>query len=93
MERVGGLLEPVRAAEAQGVIALIYEADDAPSWDFPEQKDALDAARIPMLLLDRQPYGLGQTEKLRQRVESFVDSIARGEQIVGSVDRQEAGCD
>jgi benzoyl-CoA reductase/2-hydroxyglutaryl-CoA dehydratase subunit BcrC/BadD/HgdB len=77
-QRVAALLEDVRAADAQGVIAFIYEADDAPSWDFPEQRTALNAAGIPVLLVDRQPYQLQDTEGIRHRVEAFVESVAQG---------------
>ncbi len=78
-ERVTALLEEVRAADAQGVIAFIYESDDAPSWDLPEQRTALNAAGIPVLLLDRQPYQLEDAEGMRRRVEAFVESVARGQ--------------
>jgi benzoyl-CoA reductase/2-hydroxyglutaryl-CoA dehydratase subunit BcrC/BadD/HgdB len=77
-ERVSALLQQVQATGAQGVIAYIYEADDAPSWDFPEQREALEARGIPMLLLDHQPYGPERTDDLRRRVEQFIKSIGRG---------------
>lgn len=89
-ERVTALLEEVRAADAQGVIAFIYEADDAPSWDFPEQRTALNAAGIPVLLLDRQPYQLEDAEGIRRRVEAFVESVARGQLSVASGSHGEA---
>lgn len=92
-ERVTALLDEVQAVDARGVIAFIYEADDAPSWDFPEQREALDAAGIPMLPLDRQPYKLDQTDELRRRVEAFVVSIARGERPVRDVGREGASHD
>lgn len=76
-ERVTALLEDVHATGAQGVIAFIYDADDAPSWDFPEQRQALESEGIPALLLDRQPYKVVETNELRDRVDAFVGSIAR----------------
>jgi benzoyl-CoA reductase/2-hydroxyglutaryl-CoA dehydratase subunit BcrC/BadD/HgdB len=76
-ERVTALVEAVHDTDAQGVIAFIYEADDAPSWDFPEQRGALEAEGIPVLLLDRQPYNLDQTSELRKRIDAFVRSITR----------------
>ena len=78
-ERVSALSGEVQASDAQGVIAFIYEADDAPSWDFPEQRRALEEAGIPVLLLDGQPYGLADMEGLGRGVEAFVESIARGD--------------
>ena len=74
--RVGALVEQVRAAEAQGVLFYILEKDDAPSWDFPEQRKELEGAGIPVLLLDRQPYQLADAEGLRRKVGAFLESIA-----------------
>jgi benzoyl-CoA reductase/2-hydroxyglutaryl-CoA dehydratase subunit BcrC/BadD/HgdB len=73
--RVTALVEQVHAASAQGVIFYILEKDDAPSWDFPEQRKALEAAGIPVLLLDRQPYQLPGTEGLRRDIGAFVKAI------------------
>ena len=78
--RVTALVEQVRAADAQGVIFYILEKDDAPSWDFPEQRKALEAAGVPVLLLDRQPYQLADMEKLRRDISAFVESIAGRDQ-------------
>jgi benzoyl-CoA reductase/2-hydroxyglutaryl-CoA dehydratase subunit BcrC/BadD/HgdB len=78
-ERVSALLRQVEASGAQGVISFIYEADDAPSWDFPEQKRALEARGIPALLLDHQPYRLEQADQLRGRLLEFLEYVNRGE--------------
>jgi len=85
-ERVSALLGQVKDSGAQGVIAFIYEADDAPSWDFPDQREALEASGIPVLLLDHQPYRMEETAEMRQRVEEFVGSVR-------STHRQEASVD
>ncbi len=87
-ERVTALLEHVHDTDAQGLIAFIYEADDAPSWDFPEQREALESEGIPVLLLDRQSYKLEQTDELRRRVDAFVGSITRREQS-----ERDVGCE
>jgi benzoyl-CoA reductase/2-hydroxyglutaryl-CoA dehydratase subunit BcrC/BadD/HgdB len=89
-ERVNLLLEQVHDTDAQGVIAFIYEADDAPSWDFPEQRKALESEGIPVLLLDRQPYKLVQSDELRKIVDGFVRSIARPDQFHRDVGRERA---
>jgi benzoyl-CoA reductase/2-hydroxyglutaryl-CoA dehydratase subunit BcrC/BadD/HgdB len=89
-ERVTALLERVHATDAQGVIAFIYEADDAPSWDLPEQRRALESEGVPVLLLDHQPYKLDQTDELRRRVAAFVRSITRGQQSDRDVGREGA---
>ncbi len=70
--RVGALVEQVRAAGAQGVIVFIYQKDDAPSWDFPEQRVALKAMGIPVLLLDHQPYPMADADSLRAAVSAFI---------------------
>lgn len=70
--RVEALVQQSCAARAQGVIAFIYQKDDAPAWDFPEQRHALQAAGIPILLLDNQPYPMGDAEFLRAKVLEFV---------------------
>jgi benzoyl-CoA reductase/2-hydroxyglutaryl-CoA dehydratase subunit BcrC/BadD/HgdB len=76
-ERVAALLENVHNTGAQGVIAFIYEADDAPSWDFPAQREALESEGIPVLLFDRQPYKLAHRDELQRRVRAFVMDIAQ----------------
>jgi benzoyl-CoA reductase/2-hydroxyglutaryl-CoA dehydratase subunit BcrC/BadD/HgdB len=78
--RVTALVEQVRAADAQGVLFYILEKDDAPSWDFPEQRKALEAVGIPVLLLDHQPYQLADAEGLGRDVGAFVAAIAGREQ-------------
>lgn len=76
--RVTALVDQVRACGAQGVISFIYQKDDAPAWDYPEQRRALEAIGIPMLVLDGQPYPCADEETVRQKVRPFVDSIDRG---------------
>ncbi len=81
-ERVSALIAQVRACEARGVIFFMLDLDDAPSWDFPEQRRALEKIGVPVLLLERQPYRLDDVQGLRQQVETFVDAIGRGERFV-----------
>ncbi len=75
--RVRALVGGVRASGAQGVIAFIYQKDDAPAWDYPEERRVLEAQGIPMLIVDDQPYPCADAETLRQKIRPFVDSIAR----------------
>jgi benzoyl-CoA reductase/2-hydroxyglutaryl-CoA dehydratase subunit BcrC/BadD/HgdB len=76
-ERTAALAERVRKTRAEGVIAYIHESDDAPSWDYPEQRKALEAMGVPMLLLDRQPYRLRDNGEVREIVGRFIESIRR----------------
>ncbi|MDO9534920.1 MAG: 2-hydroxyacyl-CoA dehydratase family protein [Bacillota bacterium] len=77
-ERVTALVEQVRTSGAGGVIFFILELDDAPSWDFPEQRRALEKMGVPVLLLEHQPYGMKDVHKLRHEIETFVDAINSG---------------
>lgn len=74
-ERVTGLLEQVGRTGAQGVIFYIHTADDAPSWDFPEQRKALESLGLPVLRLDRQPYSLSDKAEVGKKISEFLDSI------------------
>lgn len=40
------------------VVSYVRAGDDAPPWDFPAQAEALRAAGIPAVLVDRQEYGM-----------------------------------
>ena len=78
-DRVATLLEQVRSCGAKGVIFSVLELDDAPAWDFPEQRRALEEMGVPVLLLELQPYSLDHMESLRREIEMFVGAISRGE--------------
>jgi len=76
-ERVAALVEQVRRCRAQAVVAYIHAADDAPSWDAPEQAKALASAGVPMLVLDRRPPGLPDEDELRGRIAEFLASVRK----------------
>ena len=76
--RVQDLLDNVRKSGAQGVIVYIRQSDDAPSWDYPEQRKALEAAGIPLLLIDRQSYSISDPVALKNKVEAFLQSMNGG---------------
>jgi len=76
-DRVKSIVEQVKEAGAQGVIFYIINGDDGPSWDYPEQRKALERMGVPVLLIDRQPYKLEDTERLHQKVNDFVEAIRR----------------
>ena len=78
-ERVDALLAKVRACGAQGVIFYILDLDDAPSWDYPEQRRALEKLGIPVLLFERQPYRLENIPELCRQVKAFVEAISKKE--------------
>ncbi len=81
--RVNALVDQVQASRAEGVIAFILQKDDAPAWDYPEQRRALEALGIPMLVVDDQPYPCADGETLRQQVRPFVERIAASKEAKG----------
>ncbi len=82
--RVNALVDQVQACGAQGVISFILQKDDAPAWDYPEQRRALDKLGIPMLVVDGQPYPCADNETLRQKIQPFVDSLAKRAEAGGA---------
>ncbi|WP_180994352.1 2-hydroxyacyl-CoA dehydratase subunit D [Bacillus sp. Marseille-P3661] len=73
--RVDALVNEVQHCGAQGVIFFIHNDDDAPSWDYPEQRKALENLGIKVLLLDRQNYKLENKDKLQSIITTFIHSI------------------
>jgi len=57
-------------AGAQGVLFFFHEWDNAPAWDYPDQKEALEKRGIPTLSFDMQKYLLSDSdkEKIKTRV-------------------------
>ncbi|MGB9919430.1 MAG: 2-hydroxyacyl-CoA dehydratase subunit D [Moorellales bacterium] len=76
--RVAALVEQVRSCRAQAVIFFILESDLGPGWDLPEQRRALEAMGIPVLVLDRQPYRWLGGAELRGQVEDFLQAVRGG---------------
>lgn len=74
-ERVKTLVGDVSATNSKGVIFFIHHADDAPSWDFPEQKKALEGMGIPVLLIDREQYKLVNKSEVNQKLKDFINEL------------------
>ncbi|MBI2756560.1 MAG: 2-hydroxyacyl-CoA dehydratase [Chloroflexi bacterium] len=60
------------ACRAQAVIAFVRAGDEAPAWDFPRQRMALDRHGIPSLLVDRVPYGAAVPAAAQDAVAGFL---------------------
>ena len=75
-ERVHSLARSVSVTNSEGVIFFIHHADDAPSWDFPEQKKALESMGIPVLLIDRQQYTLCNKEEVGLKIKEFIKLLS-----------------
>ncbi|TDE56340.1 2-hydroxyacyl-CoA dehydratase [Nonomuraea mesophila] len=62
-ERAAHAAAAVRRCRADLFIAYSRDGDEAPAWDFPAQRAALD---IPSVLLERQEYGRADLAALRK---------------------------
>ncbi|GAA3594807.1 hypothetical protein GCM10022419_092560 [Nonomuraea rosea] len=62
-ERAAHAAMAVRRCRAELFVSYARTGDDAPAWDFPAQRAALD---IPAVLLDRQDYGRADLAALRK---------------------------
>ena len=72
------------AAGAEGAIFFILSGDNPASWDYPEQRKALEAHGIPTLLLHWQPYAGAGAAELRARIEPFVSAIVQPAGVTGA---------
>jgi 2-hydroxyglutaryl-CoA dehydratase, D-component len=59
-------------AGADAVIAFIREGDAGPRWDIPDQRRALEAGGLPLLLIDDQPYPSESAAAITETVKSFL---------------------
>ncbi|MEU8179014.1 2-hydroxyacyl-CoA dehydratase family protein [Microbispora hainanensis] len=62
-ERAAHAARAVRLCRAEVFVAYSRIGDEAPAWDFPAQRAALD---IPAVLLERQEYGRADLTDLRK---------------------------
>lgn len=76
-DRVEYCVRQAIEAKADGVIFFLLAGEDPPAWDYPEQRNALEARGIRTVCLDQQPYAPTDMVELKTRVESFVQSLER----------------
>jgi benzoyl-CoA reductase/2-hydroxyglutaryl-CoA dehydratase subunit BcrC/BadD/HgdB len=74
-QRVEYCVRKVKEAKADGVIFYIIEGENPPSWDYPEQRKALEEMGVATLLLPHQPYRLNNPEELKSRINSFIHAL------------------
>jgi len=74
-ERVDYCVRKATEATVDGVIFFILHSENPPSWDYPEQRNALEARDIPTLCLPWQPYALTDTGELKASIESFIQTL------------------
>lgn len=78
-KRTDYCLRSVVEAKAKGVLFFFLEWDNAPAWEYPDQKKALEENGIPTLCFEMQKYLLSDTDKkqIKTSLERFVESIGR----------------
>lgn len=75
--RVNYCLQSAVEAKAQGVIFFFLEWDNAPAWEYPDQKKALEEKGIPTLCFEMQKYPLSDIDKkqIENSLEQFVEAL------------------
>lgn len=58
VDRAAAVVEDALAARADVAVAFYLDGDDGLRWEYPEIRQALESAGIPVTLRDRQPYDL-----------------------------------
>jgi benzoyl-CoA reductase/2-hydroxyglutaryl-CoA dehydratase subunit BcrC/BadD/HgdB len=78
-KRVDYCLRSAVEAKAQGVLFFFLEWDNAPAWEYPDQKKALEEKGIPTLCFEMQKYLLSDTDKkqIKTSLERFIEAIGR----------------
>jgi benzoyl-CoA reductase/2-hydroxyglutaryl-CoA dehydratase subunit BcrC/BadD/HgdB len=77
-ERVDTLCDSVGQSGADAVIFYMNLYEEAASWDYPSQKNALEASGLSTLLLAKQPWPIRDKAVTKARLERFAEQ--RGEE-------------
>ena len=75
--RVEYCLQSANEVKAQGVLFYILECDYSQTWEYPDEKEALDKKNIPALCLKNQKYLMSESDKgvIGAEVRRFVETI------------------
>ena len=76
--RVEALCCEALEAKADGAAVFMDWFEEAASWDFPEEKKALEAEGIRAAEFCKLPYPAEKDETLRGRLEAFVEELKGG---------------
>lgn len=76
--RVKALVEQVKECGAEGVIFFMRKYDEASTWDYPEQRQALETLGIPSRVFVAQPYELTNRSQLMEEMKALVAEIQAG---------------
>ena len=74
-ERVKCLVESVKKTGAQAVVFYMNVFEEAASWDYPNQRKALQAMGIPSLFLVKQAFPLRSTVEISESLVKLVSSM------------------
>jgi benzoyl-CoA reductase/2-hydroxyglutaryl-CoA dehydratase subunit BcrC/BadD/HgdB len=78
-KRVHYCLRSAVEAKTQGVLFFFLEWDNAPAWEYPDQKKALEEKGIPTICFEMQKYQLSATDKqqIKTSIKRFIESIGK----------------
>lgn len=79
-QRVEALNRLVDQTGAEAVLFYTNRYEEAASWDYPSQKQSLDARNIPSVCFAKMQYPLHKNPEVREHLESFVQSMKGGSQ-------------
>lgn len=77
-ERTKSLFNAVASCVADGVIFYLHEHDESASWDYPEQKKALEETGVKTVAFFRQQWPVSKNDNLSAELESFAASLKVG---------------
>jgi benzoyl-CoA reductase/2-hydroxyglutaryl-CoA dehydratase subunit BcrC/BadD/HgdB len=72
---VADVVARARACGAEGAVFHVYRHDDHELFDVPAKRAALEAAGVPTLYLQEQPYRLADPAPVRDAVTAFLANV------------------
>ena len=79
-QRVETLLAQRAESNADAVLFFTNIYEEPASWDYPSQKQALDAEKIPSLSIIKQQYPAALNEGLSEQLRGFAETLKGGVQ-------------
>ena len=79
-QRVETLLAQRAESKADAVVFFTNIYEEPASWDYPSQKQALDAQGIPSISIVKQQYPAALNEGLADRLRGFAETLKGGVQ-------------
>lgn len=73
--RVAALDEGAEQSKADAVVFFMHLHDEAGSWDYPKQRESLEARGIRTVAFFRQQWPVARNEALRGKIEGFLKDL------------------